>query len=40
MPLHYYLLLFYGGVPVSTGIVKCDKRAGPGNPVKMPNLKN
>ena len=38
LPLTFYLK--YGGVPVSTGIVKCDKRAGPGNPVKMPNLKN
>ena len=30
----------YGGVKVSTGSLRYDKRGGPGNPVKMPNLNN
>ena len=30
---------FYGGVPVSTGIMKCDKRVRPGNPVNCPTFK-
>ena len=32
-------LLFYGGVMVSTGILRYDKRGGQDNPVKMSNLK-
>ena len=32
--------IFHGDAMVSTGIVRHDKRGGPGNPVIMPKLKN